>query len=200
MGTSGSDTTAKRGAVMGLNFLTNPARQLALRVMPASWLDLQLSYLNSFDKSSRTQAQTSINFTNLRDAAHLCLHATQTFIEEVVNHQDVKAADIEHQQQLLNVLYEWFHNAHNVYQLHSSATQGTRGPPGLKTRDRWSREQRGDGDRPLTHAQRTVSILCRRKGLLSQSDDSCVNSLTDGFGCLVELCRLFVANPRLSQE
>jgi len=65
--------------------LTNPARQL-LWVMPASWLDLQLSYLNSFDKSSRTQAQTSINFTNLRDA-HLCLHATQTFIEEVVNHQ-----------------------------------------------------------------------------------------------------------------
>lgn len=124
-----ADTTAKRGAVMGLNFLTNPARQLALRVMPASWLDLQLSYLNSFDKSSPTQAQTSINFTNLRDAAHLCLHATQTFIEEVVNHQDVKAADIEHQQQLLNVLYEWFHNAHNVYQLHSSATQGELGVP-----------------------------------------------------------------------
>jgi len=102
--------------------------------MPASWLDLQLSYLNSFDKSSRTQAQTQ--FTNLRDAAHLCLHATQTFIEEVVNHQDVKAADIEHQQQLLNVLYEWFHNAHNVYQLHSSA-KNSGSPRGLKTRDRW---------------------------------------------------------------
>jgi len=68
--------------------------------MPASWLDLQLSYLNSLTKA-RTQAQTSINFTNLRDAAHLCLHATQTFIEEVVNHQDVKAADIEHQQHLM---------------------------------------------------------------------------------------------------
>jgi len=51
----------------------------------------------------------------------MCLHATQTFIEEVVNHQDVKVADVEPQQQLLNVLYEWFHNAHHVYQLHCSA-------------------------------------------------------------------------------
>jgi len=75
---------------MGLNFLTNPNfRQLA-EVMPASWLDLQL--LTTSDKSSRTQAQTGINFTNLRDAAHLIAHATQTFIEEVVNHQDVKVA------------------------------------------------------------------------------------------------------------
>ena len=117
-----ADTTAKRGAVIGLNFLTDPARQLALRVMPASWLDIQLSYLNSFEKSSHTQAQPGINFTNLRDAAHLCLHATQTFLQEVVNHQNVKAADIESQQQILNVLYEWFYNAHDVYQLHYSAT------------------------------------------------------------------------------
>jgi len=48
----------------------------SFKVMPASWLDLQLSYLTTSDKSSRTQAQTGINFTNLRDAAHLCLHAT----------------------------------------------------------------------------------------------------------------------------
>lgn len=114
-----ADTTAKRGAVIGLNFLTNPARQLALRVMPASWLDLQLSYLNSFDKNSRTQAQTGINFTTLRDAAHLCLHATEIFLEEV-NNQDINTTDIEHHQQLLNMLYEWFHNAHNLYQLHDS--------------------------------------------------------------------------------
>jgi hypothetical protein len=132
-----ADTTAKRGAAMGLNFLTNPARQLALRVMPASWLDLQLSYLNTFDKSSRTQAQTGINFTNLRDAAHLCLHATQTFIEEVVNHQDVKVAEVLSQQQILNVLYEWFHNAYHIYQLHCSATASEgRGELGAGSRER----------------------------------------------------------------
>jgi hypothetical protein len=118
-----ADTTAKRGAAIGLNFLTNPARQLALRVMPASWLDLQLSYLNPFDNSSRTRAQTGINFTYLRDTAHLCLHATQTFLEEVIKHQDVDTADVERQQQSLNVLYEWFHNAHHLYQLRCSAQE-----------------------------------------------------------------------------
>ena len=112
-----ADTTAKRGAVIGLNLLSDPARQLALKVMPASWLDIQLSYLNSLDKNP-TKAQPSINFTCLRDAAHLCLHATQTFLEEVSHHQDFKSADIERQQQILNVLYEWFYNAHDVYQLH----------------------------------------------------------------------------------
>ena len=113
-GSQEADTTAKRGSVIGLNFMTNPARQIALRVTPASWLELQLSYLNSSANSSRTQAQPGINFTNLRNAAHLCLHATQTFLEEVVNHQDVNTPDLKRQQQSLNVLYEWFYNAHKV--------------------------------------------------------------------------------------
>ena len=117
-----ADTTAKRGAVIGLNFLSDPARQLALRVMPASWLDIQLSYVDSLDKNP-TKAQPGINFTCLRDAAHLCLHATQTILEEIANYQDVKSADIEHQQQILNVLYEWFYNAHDVYQLQSATIQ-----------------------------------------------------------------------------
>lgn len=106
------DTTAKCGAIIGLDFLTNPARKIALRVIPASWLELQLSYLNS-STNSRTNAQPDINFTNLRNAAHLCLHAGQTFLEEVVNHQNLRP-DIERQQQSLNVLYEWFYNAHSV--------------------------------------------------------------------------------------
>lgn len=110
-----ADTTAKRAAVIGLNFLTNPARPLALRVMPASWLELQLSYLNSFTLS-RATSKPGINFTCLRDAAHLCLHATRTFLEEVAKHQDVNSRDIKRQQQLLNLLYEWFYNAHHVYQ------------------------------------------------------------------------------------
>ena len=120
-----ADTTAKRGAVIGLNFLSDPARQLALRVMPASWLDIQLSYVDSLDKNP-TKAQPGINFTCLRDAAHLCLHATQAFLEEVANYQDVESADIERQQQLLNVIYEWFYNAHDVYQLQSATIQERR--------------------------------------------------------------------------
>jgi len=132
-----ANTTAKRGAAVGLNFLTNPARQIALKVMPASWLELQLSYLNSFAKSSRTQrsagatsgvalpqAQTKpgINFTDLRDASHLCLHATQIFLEEVVNYQGFNLLDLERQQQMLNALFEWFYDAHNVYQRRCCAT------------------------------------------------------------------------------
>lgn len=117
-----ADTTANRGSALGLNFLTNPARQIALKVIPASWLELQLSYSNSFADSSRAKAKSGIDFTDLRDAAHLCLHATQTLLEEVVNHQNLNFAGIEIQQQLLNVLYEWFHNAHHVYQQRCCAT------------------------------------------------------------------------------
>jgi hypothetical protein len=117
-----ANTTAKRGAVIGLNFLTNPARQIALSIMPASWLELKLSYLNSFATRAGTKAKPGINFTCLRDASHLCLHATQSFLEEVVNHQQVNLPDIESKQQILNLLYEWFHNAHKVYQQRCSAT------------------------------------------------------------------------------
>lgn len=109
-----ADTTAKRAADMGFNFMTNPARQIALRVMPASWLELQLSYLNSFANSSRIQEQPGVNFTSLRNAAHLCLHTTQTLIEEVVNGQHIKSLNVERQQQSLNALYEWFYNAHKA--------------------------------------------------------------------------------------
>lgn len=122
-GSQEADTIAKRGTVVGLNFLTNPARRIALKVKPASWLDLQLSYLNFFAKSSRPKVQSSINFTYLRDSSHLCLHATQAFLEEVLSHQGVNVPDIEGEQQILNVLYEWFHKAHKVYQLHCTRIQ-----------------------------------------------------------------------------
>ena len=117
-----ADTTAKRGAVIGLNFLTNPARQIALKVMPASWLELQLSYSKTFAKSSRSNAKPGINFTDLRDASHVCLHATQSLLQEVMDNLDVNSfPDIARQQQVLNVLYEWFYKAHHVYQLYYSA-------------------------------------------------------------------------------
>ncbi|WP_250122676.1 hypothetical protein [Chroococcidiopsis sp. CCMEE 29] len=118
----GAETTAKRGAIVGLNFLTNPARQIALRAVPASWLDLQLNYVSSFAKISFIKGQSEINFRYLRDAAHICLHATQSFLEEVDQHQNIKLHNIEHQQQILNMLYEWFYNAHQCYQLPCCAT------------------------------------------------------------------------------
>ncbi|AFY88716.1 MULTISPECIES: hypothetical protein [Chroococcidiopsis] len=113
-----ADTTFKRGAIVGLNFLTNPARQIALKIVPASWLDLQFNYLNSFTTSSRTKVNPDPNFTCVRDATHLCLHATQSFLEEAIEHQNINYPGIKHQQEILNLLYEWFHNAHHVYQLH----------------------------------------------------------------------------------
>lgn len=117
-----ANTTAKRSAVIGLNFPLDPARQIALRIMPASWLELKLNYLNSFAKRAGNKAKPGVNFTWLRDASHLCLHATRIFLEEIVNHQKVNLPDIENKQQLLSLLYEWFHNAHNVYQQHGFAT------------------------------------------------------------------------------
>lgn len=84
--------------------------------MLASWLEPQLHDWHSLTYSSRTLAPSGISFTSLRDASYLCLHATQTFLEEVINSQDVQTAEIELHQQLLNVLYEWFYNVHNVCQ------------------------------------------------------------------------------------
>jgi len=120
-GPQAADTTVKRGSIMGLNFLFNPARSLALKVIPASWLDIQLNYLMSFAKS-RTKEQPT-DFTCLRDAAHLCLHATQALLEEVADYQGVNSSEIKYQQQILNTLYEWFHDAHRAYQLHYSMTR-----------------------------------------------------------------------------
>lgn len=114
-----ANTTAKRGAIVGLNLLYDPARQIALKAMPASWLDIQLNYIKSFNKS-HTKDKSNINFTCLRDAAYLCLHATQVFLEEVNGHLNANSSEMKHQQHLLNALYEWFHNAHAVYQTRSS--------------------------------------------------------------------------------
>ena len=118
-----ANTTSKRGAVVGLNFLYNPARQIVLKALPASFLDIQLSYVNLFNKNSLIKNEESINFTCLRDAAYLCLHATQVFLEEVDNYQGVNFLEIKHQQYFLNVLYEWFYNAHRAYQLYCHTSQ-----------------------------------------------------------------------------
>jgi hypothetical protein len=113
-GSNEANTTAKRGSILGLSFLTNPARQIALRVMPASWLDLQLNYLNSSTEIS-TKQQPGTNFRYLRDTTHLCLFAAQALLEEVIGCQEIELSEIKHQKEFLNVLYEWFHNAYIAY-------------------------------------------------------------------------------------
>lgn len=114
-----ADTTNKRADILGFNFICNPARQFSLKVVPASWLDLQLNY-SQFSNGSASDPETvSINFTRLRDTSHLCLHTTQTFLEEVVRHS-LNSASLASSQNRLTSLYEWFHNAHRLYQLHHS--------------------------------------------------------------------------------
>lgn len=110
-----ANTTTKRGAIIGLDFLDNPARKIALKVEPASWLDIQLNYLNSSITPPNLK-HPGIDFRQLRDTSHLCLHATQALLEEVLCYPSVNSSEIEPHQQSLNLLYEWFHQAYYVYQ------------------------------------------------------------------------------------
>lgn len=114
-----ADTTAMRGAIMRLDFLTNPARQIALEVEAASWLDLQLNYSNSYTNSFSAKEQPRIKFKDLRDASHLCLHAASVFLEELINYQDENLILTEGLQKELSLIYEWFYDAHKNYQLHN---------------------------------------------------------------------------------
>lgn len=114
-----ADTTAKRGTLLGLGFLSNPVRKTSLRVEPASWLDLQLNYLNPSTSNSQTLSKPGPNFKGLRDTAHLCLHATQAFLEEIVREtQDSIDLDLELLYNNLSKLFEWFHHAYNASQRH----------------------------------------------------------------------------------
>ncbi len=94
--------------------------KIALKIVPASWLECQLSSSNLSRVSN--QANSKINFTELRDAAHLCLHITQILIEQVVDEQVVNLPEMK-DQQLFNTLFEWFHDAHNAYQRQCSVTK-----------------------------------------------------------------------------
>lgn len=116
-----ADTTAKRGAIAGLGFLTDPSRSVVLSTVPASSLDLQVNYLSSAAGSFQRKAKPSTNFTSLRDTAHLCLHTTRAFLEEVINNcQDEKICYIEGLIKGLEVLFQWFYQAHNTYKRHFS--------------------------------------------------------------------------------
>lgn len=107
--------TSQRAQKLGFSFIINPARSIALQVASASWLDLQLNHSPlSLDD---IELRNSINFVQLRDASHLCLHATRAFLDEIENHH-LNMTHLDSQQRL-NMLYEWFHNAHRAYQQYS---------------------------------------------------------------------------------
>ncbi|PPS41162.1 hypothetical protein [Chroococcidiopsis sp. TS-821] len=120
-GSPNADTTYKRAKILGFNSVCNPARQFSLKVVPASWLDLQLNYLHSSELQLSSPEALSINFTRLRDTAHLCLHATQAFLAEIASSYNLSGAGLALHQSRLTALYEWFHDAHKMYQLRHSS-------------------------------------------------------------------------------
>ncbi|MBE9191009.1 hypothetical protein IQ230_11725 [Gloeocapsopsis crepidinum LEGE 06123] len=119
-GFSTADTTNKRAELLGFSFICNPARQFSSKVTPASWLDLYLNYAQPSLTNASNQDNLCINFTRLRDTSHLCLHTTQSFLEEIVHRNNFSSSSLASQQNRLTSLYEWFHNAHRLYQLHHS--------------------------------------------------------------------------------
>lgn len=122
-GSPTADTTSKRANILGFNFVCNLARHFGLKVTPASWLDLYLNYSEPSNISANNPEILTINFTRLRDTSHLCLHATQAFLEEVMHHYKFSSSSLASQQERLTSLYEWFHNAHRLYQLQRSQKQ-----------------------------------------------------------------------------
>lgn len=113
------DMTNQRAASMGLDFLSNPARQMVHKITPGSWLDVRINYFNAI--RSRQSELKKIDFQQLRDASHLCLHATKVFLEEVDCCADNKA-EVQRKQQSLSRFFEWFYQAHQVYSCHNDVS------------------------------------------------------------------------------
>jgi hypothetical protein len=98
--------------VKGLDFLEDPTRSIVLGLMPATWLDIQLN-----DDLENTQAtpQASTNFTLLRDVGHLCLHASQSLLEEAVRCNVLLAPKVQSLNDQFTETFVWLHEAHNAY-------------------------------------------------------------------------------------
>jgi len=109
-----ANTTAKRGDILGFNFLANPVRAINFQVAPASWLDAKINY-----STTDFAAEPVVNYKRLRDTAHLCLHVTRAFIEEIVS-QDVQNFDQAQLDQDLNALFVWFYDAYATFQVQFS--------------------------------------------------------------------------------
>lgn len=116
-----ANTTAKRAALLGLDFLSNPARQITQKIAPASWLDVKLNYGSATTNGLQISNSQKIDFQQLRDASHLCLHVTRTLLVEVAQFLDANEAEIQ-QQQDLNGFFEWFYQAYRAYSGESDAS------------------------------------------------------------------------------
>jgi hypothetical protein len=93
----------------GLDFFDNPTRSILLDVVPAAWLDIQLNY----DPQTIPPARTS--FTLLRDVGHLCLHASQSLMEEAVHCDPLLAPKVRSLNNQFTETFIWLHEAHNAY-------------------------------------------------------------------------------------
>ncbi len=99
--------------VKGLDFLEDPTRLIFLDVAPATWLDIQLNYLEP--KSIHAGSPTNTNFTLLRDVGHLCLHAAQSLLEEVMRCNAPLEAKSRSLAEQFSEIFIWLHEAHNAY-------------------------------------------------------------------------------------
>jgi len=117
-----ANTTAQRAALLGLDFLSNPARQIAQKIAPASWLDVKLNHGNYATNGLQVTNSQKIDFQQLRDASHLCLHATRTLLVTVSQSLDANQAEIQKRQQDLNRFFEWFYQAYQAYSSGSDAS------------------------------------------------------------------------------
>jgi hypothetical protein len=104
-----ANTTTKREAILKLKLLNDPARLLVAQVIPASWLDVHLHYADLYLSKVRPEAYT--NFTNISNAAYLCLHVAQILLGQIVHNS---AADHTYLQEDLSTLFLWHNAAHKA--------------------------------------------------------------------------------------
>ena len=90
-------------------------------------LDLKLNYLNTAIDNGQAIAKPTPDFKRLRDTSHLCLHATQAFLEETVGEEETKDLDLKSLSSNLSRVFEWFHHAYNASQRQDSTQETASG-------------------------------------------------------------------------
>jgi hypothetical protein len=104
-----ANTTKKREAILKLKLLEDPARHLVAQILPASWLEVHLHYADLY--LAKVRPETHTNFTNLSNAAYLCLHVAQILLGQIVNNSIV---DNTYLQEDLGTLFVWHNAAHKA--------------------------------------------------------------------------------------
>ncbi len=104
-----ANTTTKREAILKLKLLNDPARLLVAQVIPASWLDVHLHYADLYLSKVRPEVHT--NFTNISNAAYLCLHVAQILLGQIIYSS---MADHTCLQKDLSTLFLWHNAAHKA--------------------------------------------------------------------------------------